>query len=159
MSLKSKTQSALTNLTPFATGTREIAEEEAGERLTATITALDTLALAFDHLTLVSQPLAGASIDELKKVADSLERRLTYLLEPIAPIEVDADGCVVQLRSNPPARDDNGTRYYELLVRRGGELSLRRYQKQPGGVRQEIPAHTTREVFLRLVGDMSDVAR
>ena len=100
--------------------------------------------------------MAAAPIDQLKKVADALSKRLTYLLEPISPIEVDADQCVVQLRSNPPQRDDNGTQYYELLVRRGGELSLRRYQKQSGGVRQGVPAQVTREVFLRLIGDFSE---
>jgi hypothetical protein len=130
-----------------------------GQRLTAQIVALDALALAFDHLTLVSDSLATAPIEQLKKVADLLSKRLTYLLEPISPIEVDADQCVVQLRSNPPQRDDNGTRYYELLVRRGGEISLRRYQKQPGGVREAVPAQVTREVFLRLVSDFSDAAR
>ena len=60
--------------------------------------------------------------------------------------------------SNPPQRDDNGTQYYELLVRKGGELSLRRYQKQPGGVRHATAAHVTRQVFLRLVSDFSDAA-
>jgi hypothetical protein len=59
------------------------------------------------------------------------------------------------MRSSPPQRDDNGTRYYELLVRRGGELSLRRFEKQPGTVRQLVAAHVTREVFLRLVDDFA----
>jgi hypothetical protein len=130
-----------------------------GRQLTAQIVALDALALAFEYLTMISNSLAQAPIDQLKKVADVLSKRLTYLLEPISPIEVDADQCVVQLRSNPPQRDDNGTRYYELLVRKGGELSLRRYQKHPGGVRQLIPAQVTREVFLRLVDDFSTAAR
>ena len=45
------------------------------------------------------------------------------------------------------------------IVGRGGELSLRRFQKQPGGVREGIPAEVTREVFLRLVDDFSEAAR
>lgn len=158
MSLKTQIQTSLLNLAAFSQGRHTLEVSEVACRLNADLVALDALALAFEHLTLTSQPLANASIDQLKKVADALASRLTYLLEPISPIEVDADQCVVQLRSNPPQKDDNGTRYYELLVRRGGEISLRRFQKQPGGVRQSVPAQVTREVFLRLVGDFSDVA-
>ena len=159
MTLKSQLQTALAGLAPFAQGSQSVAVSEAGQRLSADLTALDALALSFDHFTLTSSPLAAASLDQLKKVADALSKRLTYLLEPISPIEIDADQCVVQLRSNPPQRDDNGTRYYELLVRRGGELSLRRYQKEPRGIRTTIPAHVTREVFLRLADDFSAAAQ
>jgi hypothetical protein len=159
MTLKANTQSAIANLNPAAGLPQKLSVSDAGQRLTAEIAAFDALALAFDHVTVISDSLAAAPIDQLKKVADSLSQRLTYLLEPISPIEVDADQCIVQLRSNPPQRDDNGTRYYELLVRRGGEVSLRRFQKQPGGTRQTVPAQVTREVFLRIVDDFSEAAR
>jgi hypothetical protein len=61
------------------------------------------------------------------------------------------------MRSYPPQKTDDGTTYYELLVRRGGSLSLVRYQKQPGDQRQAIAAHITREVLLRLVDDFAAV--
>jgi len=159
MTLKSQTQTALSNLSPSIQAPQALTAADAGQRLTANIVALDGLALAFEHLTLLSDSLAAAPIEQLKRVADALSKRLTYLLEPISPIEVDADQCIVQLRSNPPQRDDNGTRYYELLVRRGGEISLRRFQKQPGGIREAVPAEVTREVFLRLVSDFSETAK
>ncbi|HEY2826273.1 MAG TPA: hypothetical protein VGJ04_01630 [Pirellulales bacterium] len=159
MNLKLQTETALANLSAPGQSPNTLEASDAGQRLTAQIVALDGLALAFDHLTLISDSLATVPIEQLKKVADTLSKRLTYLLEPISPIEVDADQCVVQLRSNPPQRDDNGTRYYELLVRRGGEISLRRFQKQPGGIRENVPAQVTREVFLRLVADFSEAAR
>jgi hypothetical protein len=157
MSLQSQAKLALTNLAPFASGSQSLSASEGGVRLEADLVALDALALAFDHVTITRDALAAAPIEQLKKLADALSKKLTYLLEPISPVEVDADQCVVQMRSSPPQRDDNGTRYYELLVRRGGTLSLRRYEKQPGYVRQAIPAQVTREVFLRLVDDFSQV--
>ena len=83
--------------------------------------------------------------------------RLTYLMEPIAPIELDAGECIVQLRSNPPQRDDDGRSYFELIVRRGGEIALVRYRKENAGARRQIPATVTREVLLRLVGDFCGV--
>ncbi len=159
MTLKTQTQNILSSLASFTSGKHALDLSESGQRLSADLVALDGLALAFDHVTLSSDALTTAPIEKLRTVADALSRRLTYLLEPISPIEVDADQCVVQMRSNPPQRDDNGTRYYELLVRRGGELSLRRFQKQPGGTREAISAHVTHEVFLRLVGDFGEAAR
>jgi hypothetical protein len=158
MTAKSQAQAALAALAAFDSGRHSLDLSDPAYRLTAEIVALDNLALAFEHLALVNTSLAAASIEQLKKVSDALSKRLTYLLEPISPIEIDADACTVQLRSNPPERDTGATRYYELLVRRGGEISLRRFQKQPGGVREVIPAQVTREVFLRLVDDFSKAA-
>jgi hypothetical protein len=158
MSLQSQAKLALTNLVSFASGSQSLSASEGGVRLDADLVALDALALAFDHVTVTRDALAAAPIEQLKKLADTLSKRLTYLLEPISPVEVDADQCVIQMRSSPPQRDDNGTRYYELLVRRGGQFSLRRFEKQPGNVRQPIPAQVTREVFLRLVDDFAAVS-
>jgi hypothetical protein len=93
----------------------------------------------------------------LERIGKSLSDRLTYLMEPIAPIEIDAQACVVQLRSNPPQRDDDGRSYYELTVRRGGQIALVRFRKDTGATRQQIPATVTREVLLRLVGDFCAV--
>jgi hypothetical protein len=59
----------------------------------------------------------------------------------------------VQLRSNPPQRDDDGRSYYELIVARGGHIALKRYRKGNGNARQPITATVTREVLMRLVGD------
>ena len=113
----------------------------------------DSLAVSFKHLRFATPELAGAKAPDLERIGKALAERLTYLMEPIAPIEFDAQECVVQLRSNPPQRDDDGRSYYELLVRRGGEITLTRYRKENGAGRQQIPATVTREVLSRLVGD------
>jgi hypothetical protein len=127
----------------------------AGDRLTAELLSIDTLACEFSHLTLHTDGLAGASSERLQAVAKTLSQRLTYLLEPIAPIETDAEGCTVQMRSSPPQRGDDGACYYELLVRRGGELDLRRWKKAASGARTPLTAAVTREVFARLVDDLA----
>jgi hypothetical protein len=57
------------------------------------------------------------------------------------------------MRSNPPQRDEDGRSYYELLVRRGGEIALARYRKENGAARRPVAAHLTREVLLRLAAD------
>jgi hypothetical protein len=110
------------------------------------------------NLAAVGKRLAGASLDELKATADHLARKLTYLLEPISPIEIDVDRCIVQMRSNPPQKDAAGASYYELLLDRTGRVSLRRYGKAPGAERRPMAAHVTREVLIRLAGDLASVA-
>ena len=100
-----------------------------------------------------SAKLADNSLDDLKTISDALISRLTYLLEPIGIVEADADRCSVQMRSNPPKKGEDETSYYELMVRRGGDITLSRYGKKSGQLRQIIPANVTREVLTRLADD------
>ncbi len=118
-------------------------------------TRCETLAVTFEELALETPELAGATVAQLQAASRDLAARVNYLLEPIAPVETDAQGCSVQMRSNPPAKDDNGWRYYELLLRRGGSAALARYEKQPGQPRVRVPAALTHEVVGRLVDDFS----
>ena len=155
MSLRSRADAILNSLAAFHDEERLLECQDSGHTLRCQLSALDKLGCAFQAFEVQSAALASASMERLKEVSDALSRRLTYLLEPISPIEVDADQCVVQLRSNPPQKDENGATYYELLVAAGGRLSLRRYTKTPGNARQPILAQVTREVFLRLVADFA----
>lgn len=139
----------------FSHGTQTLAAAQGEIGFSATLTALDSLACAFEQFDVTHASLAGATIERLKRVSEGLSKRLTYLLEPITPVEVDHAGCTVQLRSSPPQKNDDGTSYYELLVSRDGRLSLCRFSKSPGAIRQRVPAQVTREVFLRLVDDFA----
>jgi hypothetical protein len=113
----------------------------------------EPLASTVIDLALETPELAAATAFELQAASADLAKRVNYLLEPIAPIELDAQGCTVQMRSNPPQKDDNGRRYYELLLRRGGSIALCRFEKQPGQPRTRVPAVLTHEVIGRLVND------
>src|SRR6476620_9741949 len=125
---------------------------EAG-RIEADLLAVDGIGCSVQTLGLSPSKLANASLDELKTISDGLISRLTYLLEPIGIVEADADRCSVQLRSNPPKKGEDETSYYELMVRRGGDITLSRYSKKTGQLRQIVPAHVTREVLGRLADD------
>jgi hypothetical protein len=138
-------------------GPATVAVADGPRQLTCDIVERNSLAIVFNQLRLATTELAGATAVNLERISNALASRLTYLMEPIRPIELDADACVVQMRSNPPQQDDDGRSYYELLVRRGGEIALARYRKEPGTPRQQIPATVTREVLLRLAGDFSAV--
>lgn len=124
-------------------------------RFSCELTALESLACAFTRFEMSNQAWANVPIDKVQKIADELAKKLTYLLEPIRPIETDTEECVVQMRSMPPRQNDDGSIYYELHVKRGGVLSLCRYEKQPGDVRRAIPVQVTREVFRHLLADFA----
>lgn len=124
-----------------------------GGRIEADLVAVDAIGCSFQTLGYLTSKLAGASLDELKTISQTLTSKLTYLLEPIGVVEADADRCSVQLRSSPPQKGEDGTSYYELMVRRGGDITLSRYAKKSGQLRQIVPANVTREVLGRLADD------
>jgi len=153
MTLRKKVQEKLDQLTTMPATL--VVDADVGH-FEADIDQLEQLGCTFLRFQLSSDHLAGASRDRLQKLGDDLSARLNYLMEPIAPLEFDQEGFTLQLRSDPPARDDDGSTYYEILARRDGVLSLHRYRKPPGQPRQAIAAQVTREVFLRLVGDFEE---
>lgn len=130
-----------------------VAATEGGDRLSLGVGRADAMAVAFNELRLDTDRLADAPVDRVRAVAEDLTRRVTYLLEPLTPIEIDRDLAVVQMRSTTPQQDNESTAYYELLVRTGGTLALRRYRKPRGAMREPIDATVTREVLGRLVDD------
>ncbi|MGI9427742.1 MAG: hypothetical protein ACR2NM_03710, partial [Bythopirellula sp.] len=73
----------------------------------------DQLAVAVYELVLESAELKNAELPKLQAASKALCERITYLLEPISPIESDAEGCVVQMRSTPPQQQEDGRFYYE----------------------------------------------
>jgi hypothetical protein len=138
-------------------GATTITAADPPKTLSCEIVARDSLAISFNDVRVASDSLSGADAKTLERLGNELAAKLTYLMEPICPVEIDADQCIVQLRSSPPQRDDDGRSYFELLVRRGGAISLARYRKENGGPRQPIAATVTREVLLRLVSDFCAV--
>jgi hypothetical protein len=138
-------------------GAETIAVEARPQTLTCDIVERNALAVSFNVLRLATAELASADAARLERIGKALAAKLTYLMEPISPIEIDADACVVQLRSSPPQRDDDGRSYYELLVRRGGEIALTRFRKENGDARRPIAVTVTREVLLRLASDFCTV--
>jgi len=155
MTIQSQFQQQLTKL--GTGGAATVTAEAQPRKLSCDVVERNSLAVSFNVLRLTTAELASASAADLERLGKALSDRLTYLMEPIAPIEIDAQACIVQLRSNPPQRDDDGRSYYELTVRRGGEIALVRLRKETRATRQQIPATVTREVLQRLVHDFCAV--
>lgn len=100
---------------------------------------------------------APADAQALRDLGDATARRLCYLLEPLAPVELDADRCVLQMRSTQPAATQQGKEYYELVIAGDRGATLHRYVVASGQGRQPAPMAFTRDVAARLVGDVAEL--
>ncbi len=139
-------------------GPVDLAARDGEDHLVCELTELGSLGVSVQRLELRTPKLANLSSDSLRKVADDLAGRVSYLLEAITPIEVDEEQCTVQMRSTPPYRAENATSYYEILVA-AGAIGLMRYKKGRSEARHAEPFAITREVLYRLVNDFVGAAK
>ncbi len=130
-----------------------------GQSLQCVVLETNAIGCRVQRLELQAKTLAGLSEERLQAISKELSEKLSYLMEPIVPVEFDIEAMVAQLRSNPPQKDETATRYYELTVQEGGTVALRRFEKEVSQPRKAISANFTREVLLRLVDDLSESVR
>lgn len=119
------------------------------------VAGIDRLGCEFVEFVYETPALAQLAMPDLKKLGQRLAAALKYLTEPIQVIEIDGQAGVAQLRSVVPVMAPTGARYFEVLVKRGGSLSIQRYEAAPGQSRQRIIAVVTREIFHRLADDFA----
>jgi hypothetical protein len=79
------------------------------------------------------------------------------LLDPLSIIEIDKTRGNVQIRSEAPTVRNEGKLYYELLLSRAGQASIRRYEAGPES-RTEIPFTMTHESLARLATQLMSAA-
>ena len=126
-----------------------------GPTVEVDFTAVDSLGCAFRELRLSAEELKDVPFDRLRAWADEFCRKVTYLLEHIGPLEVDAEAQTVLIRSTPPTRQPGQSAFYEMLVQAPGRLSLRRYTRAAHHPdRQSCDMQSTHEVLVKLVGDI-----
>jgi hypothetical protein len=126
-----------------------------GPAVEVDFTEVDSLSCAFRELRISADELKAAPLDALKAWADRLCERVTYLLEHMGPLEIDAEAQSILVRSTPPTKDASRTSFYEMLVKAPGVVSLRRYVRESATPdRQPVDIHVTNEVFLKLVCDI-----
>lgn len=125
--------------------------------LAVDLTAVDSMSCSLREIRIDVPALVDAEIDTLKKWAEALCSRVTYLLENIGPLEVDPDNGRVLIRSTPPDQQSGTTTFYEIVLaaHANGNFSLSRFHSekgQPG--RQQVDLQTTHEVLEKLVDDL-----
>ncbi len=132
-------------------------DDDDGNCLIIDFTAVDSMSCSFWEMRLRVASLDGAGLDILKSWAENLCQRVTYLLENIGPLECDEESNQVLLRSTPPDKKPEATKFYEMILhaQEDGTLSLRRFQSQNGQAgRKQVDIQTTCEVLCKLVGDL-----
>jgi len=100
MSLSKKIAAALDENTKAYVLPCTVAVEDGPNRLTLHLTALDAVGLAFTALEFATTSRTEWSSEALKEWGDRLSSRVTYLMEPLKVLEIDAGGGEVQI----PAR-------------------------------------------------------
>jgi len=125
-------------------------------------TQVDSLACALRQITVHVPRMSQAAFDVLKRWADALSRRITYLLEQLCPLEYDPAAGQVLIRSTRPDQLPDGTQYYEMvLTSQGtGTFSLKRFSSVKGTPgRTLIDLQVTHEVLFKLCDDLIDTVR
>ena len=159
MSLRNEIASELKRLIGTTSPTSVTATDVSGLEMRVDFTAVDSMSCSFLQIELFVPHLQQAAFDVLKQWADSLSKKISYLLENIGPLEYDPDAGQVLIRSTSPSQLPDGTQYYEIVLssKAGGNFSLCRYRStkgQPG--RDAVDVTVTHEVLLKLADDLVD---
>jgi hypothetical protein len=121
------------------------------------VTAADSMSCSCREFRMRVPALSGAGADVLKKWANDLCGRITYLLEQLGPLEIDAAGKQVLIRSKSPDKRDQSTTFYEVLLQSQGAglFTLRRYRRDSQGApREHVDFQTTHELLEKLADDL-----
>jgi hypothetical protein len=155
MSLSRKIAAALDENTRAYILPCAVTVEDGPNRLTLSLTALDGVGVAFDSLEFVTTDRQDWSSDALNAWGQRLAGRVTYLLEPLKVLEIDAGGGEVQIRSQSPTTRADQRGFYEVRLHKQGILRMERYVFDDA-MRQRrcTPCQFTREVLERLADDI-----
>jgi len=159
MTLSQKIAAALDGRARGQDAPGSVSVEDGPNRLRLDLTALDSVGVAFDALEFATTQRPEWSSDELSAWGERLARRVTYLMEPLKVVEIDAAEGEVQVRSDDPTPRGGLRGYYEFLLGRAGTCRLHRYVfDEITRRRRRASCHLTREVLERLVDDIAATA-
>lgn len=156
MSLSQKIAAALDASPNASAPPSELAVEDGPYRLSFHLTAAGAVGIAFDVLDFSTSARPEWSAEALQAWGGRIAARVTYLMEPLVVLEVDAVGGEVELRSQEPTARRGNRSYYEVRLNRNGALRLRRLSFDESTRRhQPVPCQLTREVLERLADDLT----
>lgn len=112
---------------PFHDHVEHVIASEGGLTVRCAISGAERLGCAIAQLELVEEGQAVLTLDQLDDRVEQICRKVTYLLEPLGKIEVDAMAKSALVRSATPKRQGEQISYYELLACADRHTTLRRY--------------------------------
>ena len=135
--------------------------DPSGVQVEIDLTQVDTLGCAVRRITMRVPAMSSVAFDVLKRWADALSQRITYLLEQLTPLEYDPQAGQVLIRSTRPDQLPDGTQYYEIVLssQGAGTFALQRFRSVKGTPgRTPIDLQVTHEVLYKLCDDLIDTA-
>jgi len=155
MSLSRKIAAALDENTRAYILPCTVTVEDGPNRLALEITALDSVGAAFDCLEFTATDRQEWSSEALNAWGRLLADRVTYLLEPLKVVEIDAGGGQVQIRSTAPTPRADQRGFYEVRLTKQGVLRFERFVFDDATrQRRRGSCQLTREVLERLADDI-----
>jgi hypothetical protein len=130
------------------------------------LSELDSIGILLNSIEVSKNINEEKDIPEyLKTAAETIEKRVNYLMEPLKIIELDSTTKAVQLRSEKPESIDGRLSYYELVLKAGkwfgyrNHVSLHRYSQNPEDEpnRHSVSFPVTKKQFQKLVDDLTEI--
>ena len=144
---------------PFSGRIESVVAEGEGVTIRCDFERAEGVGCSLTQIDLVEE--GGRPLDpgELRGWAEQVCERVTYLLEPLGLVEVDAQSGAAVVRSKPPHRRGGRIAYYEMIADRNRHASLRRYQYDVASKKRSAVAFPlTREQLGFLVDDLAETA-
>ncbi|MFO0944484.1 MAG: hypothetical protein U1D30_00840 [Planctomycetota bacterium] len=116
---------------PFHDHVEQIIASDSGLTVRCDVSSAERLGCAMTQLELVEVAPDALTIEELDARAEKICSKVTYLLEPLRKIELDAQTKAVLLRSKQPKQIGPKVCYYEILADAKRRTSLKRYCFDP----------------------------
>jgi hypothetical protein len=155
MSLSRKIVAEVVELAETHAPPLAVTAEEGPHKLVVAVGRAGPVGFESDGLEFFTLDRTDWSIEALRAWGDRLAARLTYLMEPLVVLEVDAAGGEVELRSEAPTPRAGHRDYYEIQLRRKGVLRLDRVRVDDATRRRRpVSFQMTNEVLERLADDL-----
>ena len=158
MSLRQDLAAELARLNGFlAAAPLSVTVADAGVELCVEFLAVDSMSCQVRRVQMTVPALASKTAAALQAWAQNLCQRISYLLEPLGPLELDLQNQQALIRSTKPSQLPNGAQYYEILLQTGtgGVFTLQRYRTTKGTPgRDAVDMLLTHEVLLKLADDL-----
>jgi hypothetical protein len=133
----------------------DVSAEADGALIEVSLTACGPVGFAFSSIQYSTVEPLELSAEALRAWGHRLAARVTYLMEPLVILEVDAEAGVAELKSQAPTPRGELRSYYEVTLNSVGALRLHRVAFDEATRRRKpVNCQMTVEVLERLTDDL-----
>ncbi|MDQ7064003.1 MAG: hypothetical protein Q9P90_07135 [candidate division KSB1 bacterium] len=96
----------------------------------------------------------------LRQQAEIIAKKVIYLKEKLVLVELDEMNAAAQIRSATPFKQNGTLQYFEVILKDGCRVILKRYEKKSTEKdRHDVSFLLTEDIFPRLMDDLAEVWR